>query len=273
MRFQFNARTVMPSTGGAEKWPDGNYPLIIVGAEGKAIKTGDTTGSRMVFEVQCIDGPMKGKKNYIGLNLEHNNETTKRIAWEQLSAISWVVGKPDMNQTEDLYNIPFVAYATASERGNNWNNFKTINGENALDVYNRVAAGGPIFPQGQPAQQQGGFQPQQGGFAPPNANPNVPPQAQPGGFNPQQAQAQPAQQGGGWATGPGASGGGFQPPNGGGNPPPAQGGGWQTGGQQGGGQGGGFSPPAQGQPGGQPPAGGGWGAGGPAPSAQPGWTQ
>ena len=270
MRFQFNARTIMPNTGGAEKWPDGNYPLIIIGAEGKAIKTGDTTGSRLVFEVQCIDGPNKGKKNFIGLNLEHANDTTKRIAWEHLSAITWVCGKPDMNQTEDLYNIPFVAYATGSERGNNWGNFKTINGENAIDVYNRVAAGGPIFPQGQAPMQAMppntgapfvGGQPQ-GGFPQTSQGP-----AQ-GGF-PQQGQPAP----GGWATGPGAgqpAQGGFAPPNGPAQQgqPQQQGGGWGAGpgtAQQGGG----FVPPGgpvqqQGQQ---------WTAGGPAPTAQPGWQQ
>src|SRR5215204_4768253 len=107
MRYTFDGTAVAPNEGGAEHWPAGNYPVVAVANAYKAT-AGVPPGERLTYKVQCIDGPLKGKINYIGFNVVNASETAQRIAKEQLSAMSWAVGKPRWQDTDELHNIPFV---------------------------------------------------------------------------------------------------------------------------------------------------------------------
>lgn len=232
MQFNFDARNVQPSGGGVEMWPTGWYPVVIQSVEPKPVQSG---GSRLALQVEAIDGPFRGKKNYISLNIQHSNPQVIEIAYKQLSAICWVVGLPVIQDTQQLVGRPFLAYAKVGEKGNNFDNFKDMNGNEALAIATgQVQAGGA--PAGMPSQ-------------PPGQAPGQAPGPQPGQFQqpPQQQQPQPSAGTPAW---------GGQQPGG----APAWGGGAPQGqpAQQ---------PPAQ-QPQAQPPAPGGAPWGGPAPQQQ-----
>jgi hypothetical protein len=258
MRFNLDTTQIAPNTGGTEIWEAGNYPLVFLDAQAKELSSGG--GMRIGALVEAIDGPMKGRKNVIGFNVENpKSPQNAQIAREQWSAMCWAILQAPYNgDTDTLRGKPFVAQAKKTEGGNNWDQFQTINGERAIDVYNRVMGRGAQQPQtgvqgSGPTPQQGpqpGFN--QGGFA-------SPPGQAPGGFGqapqgqqtfgqaPQQAAPPGFGQGGGQQQQPG-----FQPGGGG------QGGGWGA-------------QPGQGFPqGGAAPAGNApWGAqGGAAPQQQ-----
>lgn len=218
MRFEFNARAFPPSQG-REKWPDNWYKLIVNAHDIKPTPKG---GSRISMTVLCIDGPMNGKENEMGFNIQNENQTTMQIAYEQLSALCYVTGKFNIADLGELHNIPFFAYAVASEQGNNWRAFKDVNGNDAINLAKQAGGITTRAGAGQAQQQQPAQVPQQ-----------VQQQQQPAGV-----QAQPP---GAWV----APGGGAGPAPGGAPAWAAPGGQQQPAQQQ-------WQPPAQQQQ--QPPA-------------------
>lgn len=263
MQFQFNAGSVEPS-GGREIWPAGEYPLVITSHDIKPANTGG--GTRMTFGVECIDGPFKGKKNIIGLNIQHPNQQTVEIAYKQLSAICHVTGKFNIQDLGELHGIPFRAVATISEKGNNWDAFKDTAGNDALTIHKRGGTGAQQQPGGSPGWQGGGQQQPNPGWQ------GGAPQQQPG-QGPQQGWQPQPQAGPTW--GPGQQ---QLPPLPGYGSPAGQGQGGGAGGSAGPGWQGGAPAPQQ------PPAGGGWQGGGApqsggwqpgaaAPGGQPGWAR
>jgi hypothetical protein len=194
--------------------------------------------------LQAIDGPLKGKTAFLGLNLWHSNPQTVEIANKVLSAITYVTigankGTIQFNDTSELHNIPFMVLASRQKDDptrNEFRQFRDIRGNDPkgqppATALQMAGAGGPGgAPQGGPAfapppqqaqQPPQAFQPPPGpqaapafqpppnggGFQPP-PNPQMPPQ-QPNGW-PQQAQQPPQQQQSQFAPPPGP--GGFAPP-------------------------------------------------------------
>lgn len=252
MQFQFDARRVAPSQG-REIWPGGWYQVVITAHDIKPTQNGK--GQRLALSIVGNDDTngKRGQANEIGLNIGNDNPTTVQIAYETLSAICWVVGKPAINDLNELHGVPFYAF-TPNEKdaqSNNWRGFKNMQGVDAVQV--AVQGGGttqrtgqqqqppqgqqPNFqqPQGQQQQPQGNWQPngggQGGGWGQQGQQPPAQGQ-QPGGWGPPGGAAPPAQQ----PQGQPPAQAGWGPPQGQqqqqpqGQPPPAQG--WQQGGQQ-----------------------------------------
>jgi hypothetical protein len=243
MNFSFDARSIKPSEGGTEIWPGGRYPLVITAGEVKP--TREQGGQRLSLTAECIDGPMKGKKTYLGFNLVNASQEAVRISFEQLSALCWVLNSPVINSYNDFFGRPFTAFNKPNDQGNNWQNFQTMDGRSGMDMAT-----------GQPPKQG-----QAQGQAQPGATPNgAAPQGawQPGASAPMgSTTSQPA-----W--GGGAPQGATPAPNG---PAP----GWQGGAQpapQGAPAWGGGAPQAQPPQGAPAPA---WGAAAPAGAAPQQW--
>lgn len=256
MQFQFDARQIAPSQA-PEVWPSDWYPLVITGHDFRP--TQDGGGKLLVLNVQATAGQRAGQNNFIRLNMENSKSPIAvQIAYETLSAICWVIGKPAINDITELHGIPFWAFTPPEKdaQSNNWRNFRNQQGVEAIQL---AKQGGGTVQRAQ-QQQSGGQQPQgggswggqqqqqppqgmqggqggQGGWAPPGGAPAQQPQGQqpggwapPGGGGPPQGQ-QPPQGGGGWAP----PGGGQQTQQPQGQQPPQQGqqpqGGWTPGGQ------------------------------------------
>lgn len=192
MQFQFNARSIAPSQG-REVWLGGWYQVVITGHDIKPTQSGK--GQRLALAIVGNDDTngKRGQANEIGLNIGNDNATTVQIAYETLSAICWVVGKPAINDLSELHGIPFYAY-TPNEKdaqSNNWRNFKNMQGVDAIALAQQ--GGGTTA---RPGQQQGQQQQQQPQFQQQPTQGQQ--QQQPGGWGQQQggqpAQGQPAQQ-------------------------------------------------------------------------------
>jgi hypothetical protein len=148
MRFQFDARRVAPNVGiTVEQWPIGWYPVMI---KSHAIKpteksTPQEPANRLSLMIECLDGPMKGKPNYIGLNIQNPSAKAVEIALGNLSAICWVVGMPSIDDLDQLNGRPFFTYAKVTERGNEFNDFKDVNGRTPVEL--AQAGGGMVTSQ------------------------------------------------------------------------------------------------------------------------------
>lgn len=151
MQFRFDATTVVPNAGQAvEKWAIGYHPVVIRSADIKPIQN-KPNSARLSLKVEAIDGPEKGKVNYIGLNIQHDNPEVVRISFEQFSAICWCVNKIRIETIDELFNIPFVAFATQTDRGNNFEAFQNMQRVPAIEIAR--AAGMPMGGGGAPTNQ------------------------------------------------------------------------------------------------------------------------
>ncbi len=208
--LNFSAANVQPNQA-LEAIPSGQYPVIISASQEKPTKAGD--GSYIELEMTVQGGQYNGRKLFDRLNIRYKNQTAVDIAYSTLSAICHVTGRMNIQDTQQLHGVPFVAVAVKKERddqpgsGNMTNEvkgYKDING-------NDPGHGGQSGAQTQQAPNwAGGQQPPQNTQQPPQNTQQPPPQQQ------QNYQAPPPN-----STGP-TNGQGQQPWNNGQQQPPAQ---------------------------------------------------
>jgi len=101
----FNAQQYDP-TQGVGGLPVGKHPVIIESSEVKANSKND--GGYLQLNLKIIDGPSTGTVGAYRLNLYHQNQQTVEIAHRQLSAVCHVTGVFNVQDTQQLHNIPFV---------------------------------------------------------------------------------------------------------------------------------------------------------------------
>lgn len=106
-QFQFNANdapeTTSPSRG---PLPAGDYPVVITKSDVKATKAG--TGHYIELEIQVTDGEFSGRRLWERLNVDNPNKTAEDIAKAALGQLCTAVDVLDMEDTEQLHDIPFV---------------------------------------------------------------------------------------------------------------------------------------------------------------------
>ena len=221
----FNAQQYDPTQGGGNL-PVGRHPSIIESSEVKANKAND--GGYLQLNVKLIDGPQTGTTGAYRLNLYHSNPQTSEIAHRQLSAICHVIGVFNVQDSQQLHNIPFIV-EVGLQKGEEAAQKGYTEVKKVFDINgNEPGKAGQGAPQAQPQQQpaaQGGFGQQQQPAAQPQGNAPAwgggqpaqqQPQGAPAGNAPawgqqpaqQPAAQQPAQQAGGWQQGGGAPAGG-----------------------------------------------------------------
>ena len=223
----FNAQQYDPTQGGGSL-PVGRHPLIVESSEVKANKAND--GGYLQLNLKLIDGPQMGTTGAYRLNLYHSNPQTAEIAHRQLSAICHVIGVFNVQDSQQLHNIPFIA-EVGLQKGEEAAQKGYTEVKKVFDINgNEPGKAGQGAPAAQPQQQpaaQGGFGQQQPAQQPQQPQGNAPawgggqpaqqqPQGAPAGNAPawgqqpaqQPAAQQPAQQAGGWQQGGAAPAGG-----------------------------------------------------------------
>lgn len=193
LNYQFDASQYNPESQ-FDAIPGGNYLLAITNTEIRNVgKQGEQKGDCFSVEFTVVDGEMKGRKVWNNYNLWYRDDAndaakvamTCRIAHEQLSALSHVVGvyKLDMNNVgADLRGKQLRA--DVALRDNKYNDIKQvydISGNKPKRAGSGAPAASPVAvaAPGAPAQYapQGGFQqptapqPIQSGFVAPGAPP------------------------------------------------------------------------------------------------------
>jgi hypothetical protein len=225
----FNARAIEPSSA-PQPLPAGDYKVIIFESAGEAVSTGK--GGMLHLKLRVIEGQYMNRELHYYLNLFHESQTTVEIAQRQLSAICHVTGVFDLQNSQQLHNIPFIAVVEIQRDNSSYNQIKGVrylDGSQPGKPGTAAVAATP--PPAQPPAQQQGWNaptapqvgPPQPVYAPPTAAPTAPPpnygappQANPGWQQPGQSSAPPAQQPQTWQ----------QPPQAAPQAPPANG--WQA---------------------------------------------
>jgi len=90
-----------------EVLPPGQYPAQIVRTDMRL--TRDGMGQFLNVEMDVLEGPYKGRKLFDRLNLVNNNTQTVEIAQRTLSAICHATGRLQVQDSEELHLIPFMA--------------------------------------------------------------------------------------------------------------------------------------------------------------------
>ena len=87
--------------------PPGKYLAQIVNSEMRLTKDG--MGQYLWLEIDVLEGPYQGRKLFDRLNLVNANPQTVEIAQRTLSAICHATGRMQVQDSEELHLIPFLA--------------------------------------------------------------------------------------------------------------------------------------------------------------------
>lgn len=109
----FDANNVEPA-GDFEPIPAGKYLAVITESEMKPTKAG--TGNYLQLTFQVIEGPYANRRLWARLNLDNTNETARKIAQGELSAICRAVGVLAPNDSAELHNLPLVIQVRCKKR-------------------------------------------------------------------------------------------------------------------------------------------------------------
>lgn len=104
-RINFNASTVEPSTP-MDVLPKGKYLCMAIASELKP--TRNNTGEYLQITFEVLDGSAKGRKIFERLNIRNSNKTAEDIAQRALSALCHAVGVIELEDSDQLHNIPVV---------------------------------------------------------------------------------------------------------------------------------------------------------------------
>lgn len=109
----FDANAVEPA-GDFEPIPAGKYLAVIIESEMKPTKSG--SGSYLQLSFQVTDGPFAKRLLWSRLNLDNPNETARKMAEAELSAICRAVGVLAPNDSVELHNLPLVIHVRCKKR-------------------------------------------------------------------------------------------------------------------------------------------------------------
>lgn len=109
----FDANNVEPA-GDFEPIPAGKYLAVITESEMKPTKAG--TGNYLQFTFQVIEGPFSNRLLWARLNLDNANDTARKIAQGELSALCRAVGVLAPNDSVELHNLPLVIHVRCKKR-------------------------------------------------------------------------------------------------------------------------------------------------------------
>lgn len=163
--------------------PKGDYLVRIV--ESDVVQNSAQTGTILKLTLELLEGQFQGKRVYDSLNITNPNEMAVRISRERLSGYCHATGVIQLQDSQQLHGIPFIASIRVKVDKNG-----DYDDRNEIGRC-KAAAGTQSQPQGGfPAQNQGGFnqQPQQTAF---QTQPNAFQAAGTGYANTANTQAQP----------------------------------------------------------------------------------
>lgn len=108
-QFRFNTASAPApaATSSYDPLPKGNYEMIVTASEFKPTKAG--TGHYIEFTMQVISGEHSGRRHWERLNVDNPNQTAQEIAEAALASLCLACGVSDLEDTEQLHDIPFIA--------------------------------------------------------------------------------------------------------------------------------------------------------------------
>ena len=109
----FNANDVEPASE-FDPIPAGHYQAVVVDSEMKPTKAG--TGNYLQLTFQIIEGPFNNRMLWARLNLDNANDTARKIAQSELSALCRAVGVLAPNDSVELHNLPLVIHVKVKRR-------------------------------------------------------------------------------------------------------------------------------------------------------------
>lgn len=134
--LNFNARTVDPSSG-FDPLPAGWYNARIVESEIKPTNAGD--GAMLAVQYEIIDGQYSNRRVFQNFNIENKNPVAVKIAYEQLSALSYCCGVLDVQDSTMLHGIPLQIKLVEKPAGSNPQTGKTWDAGNEVKDYRNAA--------------------------------------------------------------------------------------------------------------------------------------
>lgn len=106
LQTAFDATRVDPSQGIGQLPIGAKLPVAITDSEVKATK--DNSGGYIQLTLQVQQGENAGRKGAYRINLYNSSEAARGIAERQLSALCHVTGVFNLQDTQQLHNIPFL---------------------------------------------------------------------------------------------------------------------------------------------------------------------
>ena len=94
--------------------PADKYLAVITESEMKPTKAG--TGSYLQLTFQVIEGEYQNRLLWARLNLDNPNDSARKIAQGDLSAICRAVGVLSPNDSAELHNLPLVINVRCKKR-------------------------------------------------------------------------------------------------------------------------------------------------------------
>ena len=157
---QFDASQVAPSTG-YDVIPKGEYVMRITDSD--VVPNSAQTGTVLKLTLEVVSGEYAGRKVFDQLNLTNPNEMAVKISRERLSAYCHATGVIQLQDSQQLHGIPFVAKVKIKVDKNG-----VYDDRNEISSCKKMEQGGGA-PQGFGGQPQGqpqgfGGMPAQGGF-------------------------------------------------------------------------------------------------------------
>ena len=150
-QLNFNAREVSP----AEEYgiiPEGWYTAIIVESEMRPTKDG--RGQYLSLQFKIMEGEHTNRIVFTNLNLKNANSIAQEIAYRQLSAIAHAVNVLDVQDSNQLHNLPLQIKVKVRPPQNGYGE------NNQIAAYKAVENQAQMQPQSQPqAQPQTQYQP------------------------------------------------------------------------------------------------------------------
>lgn len=102
--------------GGFRDVPAGTYEVALRKAEWRDTKSG--TGKYIYMEFVILDGDYKGSILFERLNLVNDNATAVRIAQQKMNQLCNACLLSDVDDTDELLNIPVEATVVVEENPN-----------------------------------------------------------------------------------------------------------------------------------------------------------
>jgi hypothetical protein len=112
-QLNFDANNVEPSES-FDVLPKGKYLCMAVASEIKPTKAG--TGEYLEITFEVLDGQGKGRKIWERLNIRNPNKKAEEISQRALSALCRAVGVLNLQDSDQLHNLPVVLEIDIEQR-------------------------------------------------------------------------------------------------------------------------------------------------------------
>ena len=123
--------------------PAGDYTAAVTNSELLDTKNGNG-GKRLNLTWQIVEGPMKDRQIFHGINIKNPNPEAERIGLAELAMIARAAGKPNLRDSSELHNLPMlirVAIVKRKDTGDDKNEIKKVTSRTAPQAKEATAGG------------------------------------------------------------------------------------------------------------------------------------